>query len=649
MATTAGYGSWRSPITGEFLVEHVVSLAQIVTEGDDVFWIERRPAEEGRQVIVVMHDNGSVEDLLEPPFSARTTVHEYGGRSYAVHGSTVYFSNFADQRIYRRDPSGTISAITAEPETPLTTRYADHVVTPDGSALICVRERHGMNGLDGAAGVINDIVSIPTDGVGEPSVLASGADFYLAPRVSHDGRRLVYLTWDHPNMPWDGTSLYSISLDANEAGIAAYIAGGPSESISQPRFGEDGVLYYLSDRSGFWNCYDEHHTPRYPVDADCGGPDWQFGQSSYQVGDDGSLIISFAREGKMQLTVVEKGDARELDHDMSEFSSLAIDGHKRLVALAGSATSPLAIIRVDVTDGTTTTLAKSRELQIDPGYISTPRHLRFPTSDGLEAFALYYPPKNADFQGAPGERPPLIVQSHGGPTASARHVFDPEIQFWTSRGFAVVDVDYGGSSGYGRAYRDRLNGKWGIVDVDDCTNVATYLADRGRVDRRRLIIHGGSAGGYTTLSCLTFRNIFAAGASYFGVSDLAALASDTHKFESRYLDKLVGRLPEDQDIYRERSPLYHARNLKCPVIFFQGLEDAVVPPPQAENMVAALHNQGVPAAYVTFEGEQHGFRKATSIIRSIEAELYFYSRVLDFAIADDIAPVEIADSSLLIH
>ncbi len=650
MAKTAAYGTWTSPITGAQLVEEVVALSFVVADAGDIYWVERRPNEAGRQVIVAMRHDGSIEDLLPAPYSARTLVHEYGGLCYCVANGRVYFSNLSDQRIYVRDASGSITALAPTAESDQSTRYADFVATDDGHWLIAVRERHGVNRVAGAAGVVNDLVRIPLDHEGPVEVLASGNDFYSSPRLAPDGHRLVYLTWNHPDMPWDATELFSI--DPNAAGpssSAQRIAGGPGESISQPRFGPDGRLFYISDRSGFWNLYDESGAAIFPIAADCAEPDWQFGQSSYAILGDGSVAVAYAQDAAMKIAVTDGGVTRELPLRLSYLSSIHIDAADQIIALAGSALDPLAVVAIDPNTGETRVLKRSRQMSLDAGYISSPRHMTFATTGDEEAHALYYPPKNRDYQGAPGERPPLIVQSHGGPTASARQLFDPTIQYWTSRGFAVVDVDYGGSSGYGRAYRERLSGRWGIVDVDDCTNAALTLAKRGRVDRRRLIIHGSSAGGYTTLACMTFRSVFAVGASYYGISDLSALARETHKFESHYVDRLIGRWPEEESTYRERSPLFHARQLKCPVIFFQGLEDRVVPPEQAEVMVAALHTHGVPSAYIAFEGEQHGFRGAASIIRSIEAELYFYGQVLDIEVADDIEPVEIADASLLIH
>lgn len=650
MAKTAAYGAWTSPISGELLVEDVVSLSSIVTDANDIYWIERRPSEAGRQVIVVMHQDGVIEDLLPPPYSARTLVHEYGGLCYCVDNGRVFFSNFSDQCIYLRDRKGSIDPLAVTKAADQSTRYADFVVTNDSRWLIAVRERHLVNDIEGALGVVNDLVKIPIDGDGPIEVLASGNDFYASPRLSPNGRRLVYLSWNHPNMPWDETELYSIDLDEDyQPAPAQLVSGGRQESIGQPRFGRDGRLFYISDRSGFWNLYDETGATIFPIEAECAEPDWQFGQSSYAIVDDNTFVVAYAREASMKIAFIDDNGPRDLGHPLSYFASIHIDARGRIISLGGSAKDPTAVIAIDPLTNETLVLRMSRKMNIDPGYISTPRHMTYLTTGDLVTHALYYSPKNRDYQGSPGERPPLIVQSHGGPTASTRQLFDPEIQYWTSRGFAVVDVDYGGSSGYGRAYRERLVRNWGIVDVDDCTNAAIALAERGRVDRRRLIIHGKSAGGYTTLACMTFRNVFAVGASYYGISDLSALAKETHKFESRYTDKLIGRYPEDESIYQDRSPLFHARQLKCPVIFFQGLEDQVVPPSQAEVMVTALHTHGVPAAYIGFEGEQHGFRMKDSIIRSIEAELYFYGQVLDIAIADDIEPVKIFDASLLIH
>ncbi len=646
MTTTATYGTWRSPITAELLVEQVVIPTQVQTDGNDIYWNERRPGEGGRQVIVVHRASGEEEDLLPSPFSARSMVHEYGGQSFCVRDGILVFSNLADQRLYLRSPGGEILPLTDEAASGASVRYADQMISHDARFLVCVRERHGVEGRKGAGGVVNEIVRISLSGSHLVEVLASGNDFYLAPRLSPDDAELAYLTWNHPNMPWDGTELHTRSL-AEGAREDRLLAGGPEESISQPRYGADGMLYYLSDRSGFWNIYDREGNACFPIEAECGGPDWVFGQSTYLPTQAGQLIVAYTRNAKNQIAIVHGAEVHEPTHALTNLSSLALTSSGALVALGASAGTPLGVISMDYSSGEITTIRSSRSLSIDPGYLSLPRHFAFPTSDGAQAYALYYAPKNIDFQGAPGERPPLIVQSHGGPTANARQLFDPEIQFWTSRGFALIDVDYGGSTGYGRAYRERLNGKWGVVDVEDCANAARYLIDRGRVDPRRIAIHGGSAGGYTTLACLTFTRVFEVGASYYGVSDPALLAEETHKFESRYLDRLIGPYPEMRDRYNERSPLHHSRELRSPVIFFQGLDDKIVPPNQAERLIDALHFTGIPTAYIAFPGEGHGFRGAEAITQSIEAELYFYSRVLDIEVADTLNPIPISDDSAL--
>jgi dipeptidyl aminopeptidase/acylaminoacyl peptidase len=545
-------------------------------------------------------------DVLPPPFSARTTVHEYGGGAFAVHGDDVYFSNFADQRLYR---------LGAGPITPEGdgARYADGDVHPDGTSLACVREH----------GTLNQLVLVPTDGSSPPTVVAQGHDFYAAPRWSPDGSRLAWLAWDHPRMPWDGTVL---EVDGQRR------AGGPDESISQPRWSPDGALHWISDRTGWWNLYREGE-PVAPMDAEFAGPDWVFGQSTYAFLPDGRLIAAWSARGTTKLAVL--GD-EPLDLPYTSFSSIRVFGDR----IAAIAASPTIAPQVVVLDDPPTVVRRSRPTPVDPGYLSTPRPIEFPTTGGSTAHALFYPPINQDCEPPAGERPPLVVTSHGGPTSAASTSLELRTQFWTSRGFAVVDVDYRGSAGYGRAYRKELDGRWGVVDVDDCLAAARFLADAGEVDGARMAIRGSSASGLTTLLALT-RGVFAAGASLYGVADLAALATDTHKFEARYLDGLVGPWPEAAEVYRARSPLTHAGELSAPLIIFQGLDDKVVPPAQAEVLVAALRAAGLPFAYLTFEGEAHGFRRAETLRRVMEAELSFYGQVLGFTPADDIEPVEI--------
>jgi dipeptidyl aminopeptidase/acylaminoacyl peptidase len=645
VTTIAPYGSWRSPITPESLVTAAVRLSQVTVDGVQVIWNEGRPSESGRQVLVRASPDGEIRDLIPAGFSARTLVHEYGGRSYAAAKGVLVFSDFADQRLWYSTPGREPKPLTAEPKQPRAVRFADPVLSPDGAWLICVRERHGDD-------VVNDLVAVPLPSPGdepagdaEPVVLAAGHDFYSFGRLSPDGSRLAWVSWDHPSMPWDHTELWVADLRGGRTHGARRLAGR-DESISQPRWSPAGRLHYISDRSGWWNLYDEDGINLAPSNAEFCEPDWVFGQSSYVFLDDGRLVAVWSGEGGQQLGLIIDGSARPIDVPFTSFGSLqSSDG--AVVATAGSPTTAAAVVRIGVDDAHVTVLRRSRDEDMDAAWVSVPRAVTFPTSGAREAHALHYPPTNPDFSAPEGERPPLIVMSHGGPTSATTSVLNPEVQFWTSRGFAVADVDYGGSSGYGRSYRQQLRDAWGIVDVDDCVAGADWLASAGEVDPARMVIRGGSAGGYTTLAALTFRDTFAGGASHFGVADLALLARHTHKFESRYLDGLVGPWPEADAVYRERSPIHHVELVSRPLILFQGLEDEVVPPEQAELMADALRARGVPVAYLAFEGEQHGFRKADTIIRVAGAELAFYGRVLGFAPAGGIEPLVIDNEHAL--
>jgi dipeptidyl aminopeptidase/acylaminoacyl peptidase len=477
-------------------------------------------------------------------------------------------------------------------------------------------------------------------------VLVAGADFFAAPRLSPDGRRLAWLCWGHPHMPWDGTELWTAEVGADGLAGASRLAGGPEESVSQPRWSPDGLLHFVSDRTGWWNLYrlrGEATEARAPIEAEFGSPQWSFGMSMYAFLPDGRIAAIMTQNGADKLVYV--GPDRRIepgDLPFTAYGKRLRSSGTTLVFAAASPTEAAAILRLDATTGAYEVLGRSLEEPPDPHYISRPSSIAFPTEGGKQiAYAIYYPPANADYVGPSGELPPLIVESHGGPTSMRSAQLNLGIQYWTSRGFGVVDVNYGGSSGYGRAYRERLKGQWGIVDTEDCISGARYLAAEGEVDGKRLAIRGASAGGYTTLCALVFHTDFTAGASYFGVADCEALAKDTHKFESRYLDGLIGPYPEARDVYYARSPIHFADRLTCPVILFQGLEDRVVPPSQAEMMVSALRAKRLPVAYLAFEGEQHGFRKAETIQRTLEAELYFYSRVFNFPVSEDIQPVGI--------
>ncbi|HET6669177.1 MAG TPA: S9 family peptidase [Pyrinomonadaceae bacterium] len=641
MNKTAPYGSWKSPITADLIVNGAVGLSQPAIDEGDIYWLELRPAEGGRQVIVKRDKLGQLTDINPQSFNARTRVHEYGGGDYLVSNGTVYFSNFVDQRLYKQ-----VAGEAPQPITPAAEmRYADAIIDNVRKRLICVREDHTVPARE----AVNTLVSLSADAnrdCGE--VLVAGNDFYSTPRLSPDGHELVWLTWNHPNMPWDGTELWQahVETDGSLSG-ARLIAGGKNESILQPQWSPDGQLYFISDRSGWWNLYRLSAGQAATVTeltAELGVPHWVFGLSCYAFASSQQIVCIYYVRGMARLAVVDTKtlELQPVDVPYTDLGFVrAASG--QAVFRAGSSSTPPAIVRLDLQSREVETLRSSNNLNFDPGYLSTPEAIEFPTTDGLTAHGFYYAPQNRDYQAPENELPPLLVKSHGGPTSAAATALSLYIQFWTSRGIAVLDVNYGGSSGYGREYRERLNDKWGVVDVDDCANGAKFLVARGDVDPDRLMITGGSAGGYTTLCALTFRDTFKAGASHYGVSDAEALTAETHKFESRYLDRLFGPYPERRDIYYERSPINFTEQLSCPVIFFQGLEDRVVPPNQAELMVAALQQKGVPVAYVAFAGEQHGFRQAQNIKRSLEGELYFYSRVFGFELADPVEPLQISN------
>lgn len=632
----APYGSWVSPISADLIVSGTTTLREISLVGQDAYWLEGRPWESGRNVLVRHAPDGQTTDVTPAPFNVRTRVHEYGGGAYCIHQGRVLFSNFADNRLYEQDLSGgEPHAIT--PEAPY--RYADMIVDEVHNRIIAVREDHSHQGQEAE----NTLVAIDLSDPARQTVLASGNDFYSNPRISPDGRHLAYLTWCHPNMPWDGTELWLATLTRDGLTGAGQVAGSPTESIFQPEWSPSGDLFFMSDRTGWWNPYRLHGGSVEPVldrQAEFGQPQWSFGMSTYGFLTPDTLVCKYttAQGDTLARVDVAGGTVTDLQVPYTSISDVRVQP-ERVVFLGASATTPTAVVQYALPSGETQVLGVSTTISIDPGYLSRPEAIEFPTERGLSAHAYFYPPTNKDFAGLPGETPPLIVRSHGGPTGHTSPSFNLSNQFWTSRGFALVDVNYGGSSGYGRPYRERLNGHWGIVDVEDCVNAAMYLAGQGLVDPDRLIIVGGSAGGYTTLAALTFRDEFKAGASYFGLADLVPFVADTHKFESRYLERLIGPFPQREDLYRRRSPVNFTHQLSCPVILFQGLDDKIVPPNQAELMVQGLEAKGLPYAYVAYEREGHGFRKAENIKRTLEAELYFYSRIFGFPLSDQVEPV----------
>lgn len=625
--TEAPYGAWKSPITADKIVADSIGLADPFFAGDDVYWIEGRPQDQGRNVVVRRTPDGICEDVTPRPFNVRTRVHEYGGGAATVVDGTLYFSNFADQRLYAQPPGGDPRPITP----PAAYRYADGVIDRHRQRWIGVREDH----TGGEAAPVNAIVAVDLAHGGSGTMLVQGNDFYSSPRLSPSGGQLAWLTWSHPRMPWIGTELWLADIAADGTlSESRKIAGGEAESVFQPEWSPDGQLYFVSDRSGWWNLYhwneqQGREEPLYPMQAEFGQAQWRLGMSTYAFADADTIVCAYVERGLSRLAKIDVPSRRlqPIDLPYTAISFVRANGDK-VVFHAGSPIAPDAIVSLQLSSGTIEILRAAFALtEQDPigRYFSAPRAVEFPTVGGKTAHAFYYPPCNPDYPPPAGERPPLVVRCHGGPTAAASSALNLSVQYWTSRGIAVLDVNYGGSTGYGREYRNRLHLSWGVVDVDDCANGATWLAGQGLADAERMVIMGGSAGGYTALAALAFRDIFKGGASHYGVSDLSALARDTHKFESHYLDWLVGPYPAEQDLYRERSPVYAADRIKAPVIFFQGDEDKIVPPSQTEVMVDALRKNRITVGYLLFAGEQHGFRRGANIQRSLDAALYFFA------------------------
>ncbi len=630
------YGSWASPIVSDLIASEAIRLDQIALDGDAVYWTESQPQRQGRTFLYRSVGGGEPE-LVTPDddnrFNVRTRVHEYGGGAFAVDEGAVIFSNFADQRLYRQDAAGRARPITPLPASgPADAlRYADGVFDRRRGRMVCVREDH-----TGEGEAINALVAVDLSGASAPRILVSGNDFYSTPRLSPDGGRLAWLTWNHPDMPWVSTELWVADILADGAiGAARPVAGGPDESVVQPEWSREGDLTFVSDRSGWWNLFrarDGAIEPLAPMEAEFARPQWRFGMSSYAFELADRIVCCFVRDGVWSLARLDL-PSRRLDPVPTEFTDISqLRASKgRAVFVGGTPSDGLALVEMNMSDGSSRVVRRSSALEdtVRP-YVSRPEPIAFPTSEGETAHAIYYPPFSPAFAAPAGEKAPVLVLSHGGPTSSASSTLSLEVQFWTSRGVGVLDVNYRGSTGYGRAYRLKLERRWGVVDVADCIAAARFLIETRNADPERLMIAGGSAGGYTTLCALTAEGekTFCAGASHYGVSDLAALARDTHKFESRYLDWLVGPYPQEERLYADRSPINHADRLSAPVIFFQGADDRVVPPSQTELMVAALKERGVPVGYFLFDGEQHGFRKAETIRRSLDAELTFFATLV---------------------
>ncbi|MFN2287660.1 MAG: prolyl oligopeptidase family serine peptidase [Chromatocurvus sp.] len=637
------YGSWPSPITAESLVEGSRGLGAPHRDGDDLYWLESRPAQGGRMTIVRWREGGEPEELLPEPFNARSRVQEYGGGSLLVAGGRLWFSNYADQRLYRFTPGEEPVAVTPEAEL----RFAGCRLDAPRDRLICIREDHRGGGES-----VNSLVALPLDEVSEGQVLFSGTDFVSAPRLSPDFSRIAFTTWMHPSMPWDNTRLHSAGFDADGLldGLVTHNPDG-EESVIDPQWRGDNQLFALSDRDNWWRPYrveDDIFTavPTGLVEREIGGPDWSIDSHYFHFLASGELLV-IARRGSVETLHVLDGEGgqRQIDTGAVSYSSLAIDGD-RLYVTAGFAEQPSALIAIDQQGigqqgEKLAVLRRSKDQSLDRDWVPGYEQVSFPVADGAVAHGVYLAPHNPGVEGPQGEAPPLIVSVHGGPTASAGVSYNPRHYYWTSRGFAVLDLNYRGSTGFGRDYRQALYGNWGIADVQDAVAGAGWLAQQGLADPDRLIIRGGSAGGYTTLAAHAFHATFAAGASYYGVSDIEALARETHKFESRYLDQLIGPYPERRDLYVERSPIHHLEGFTAPLILLQGLDDPIVPPNQSEAIYRALKEGGIPTAYIAYEGESHGFRRAENQIASLQAELYFYGRVLGFKPADDLPAIGI--------
>jgi len=615
-----------------------IQISEIKYDGDDIYWLEFRANDSGRQLVVRYSLDGAITDITPPGFNVRNRVHEYGGGAYLVYKGVVTFCNYLDQRIYNQIPGKEPQAITPDNQN----RYADLIMDKQRQRLICIREQHDDNGRD----VTNSMTAIPLDGDSPIEVLQEGNDFYSNPRISPDGKQLCWLTWNHPNMPWDGCELWIGSFNKFGKLInIRLIAGGLNESIFQPEWTPAGDLVFISDRSGWWIpylCKDERITPLTDLQAEFGLPQWVFGISTYGFSDSDQLICSYTKAGQNYLASLNTNtnSLKNIPTSYVEHSSLIVK-HGNLLFVGGSTDHPAELVVLDLRSGTRRVLRQTGTNQIERSFISTPQEIEFTSQKHLKAYGNFYPPANSNNTGPNGEKPPLIVMIHGGPTSSASLTFNLKIQFWTSRGFAVLDVNYSGSSGYGRQYRQRLNGKWGVIDVEDCIQGAKYLASQRLVDGKQMSITGGSAGGYTALCALTFHSTFTAGVSRYGIGSLETLAIDTHKFESHYLERLVGPYTEASELYRQRSPIHFIEKINAPILLLQGSEDKVVPPIQSERMHQALTEKGLPVAYLLFEGEQHGFRKAENIKRALEVELYFYSRIFGFPLADIIEPIEI--------
>ncbi|XP_048226702.1 uncharacterized protein LOC8260869 [Ricinus communis] len=661
--TAAPYGSWKSPITADVVSGASKRLGGTAVDGNGrLFWLESRPTEAGRSVLVKEADKqgDKTTDITPKDYSVRSTAQEYGGGAFTISGDTVIFANYKDQRLYKQSVDSRDS-----PPVPLTpdygspsVSYADGVFDSRFNRFVTIMEDRRLSSMDAVTTIVT--VGLSDENIQEPKVLLSGNDFYAFPRIDPKGERIAWIEWGHPNMPWDKTELWVGYISENgDVYKRICVAGCDTavvESPTEPKWSSTGELFFITDRrSGFWNLYKWVESVNevqalYPLAAEFSRPLWVFGTNSYELiqNNEGKHLIacSYRQKGRSYLGILDYAESSLslLDIPFTDIDNIS-SGNNCLYIEGASAVHPPSVAKLDLDDRGSKVAdfkivwSSSPDSLKYASYFSLPEFIEFPTEvPGQNAYAYFYPPSNPMYQASPEEKPPLLLKSHGGPTGDTRGILNPSIQYWTSRGWAFVDVNYGGSTGYGREYRERLIKNWGITDVNDCCSCAKFLVDTGKADGERLCITGGSAGGYTTLAALAFKETFKAGASLYGVADLSMLRAETHKFESHYIDNLVG----DEKDYFERSPINFVDGFSCPIILFQGLEDKVVAPDQARTIYNALKKKGVPVALVEYEGEQHGFRKAENIKFTLEQQMVFFARLVGhFNVADEITPIKV--------
>ncbi|WP_420884228.1 prolyl oligopeptidase family serine peptidase [Shewanella chilikensis] len=638
---SAAYGSWVSPLGAAEVYGSASAIGELQSVGDAIYFSESSPAKGGKVGIKRLEKDGSITSVVAPAFGIGSRVHEYGGGDFLGIGQSLFVTKGQDQLFYRIAPNQEALALT-----PNGTRHGECISYPKGSRIICVREDHRQPGEPKAS-----LVTINLNFSGEGDIFVDGHDFISSPAINADNTQLAWITWEHPNMPWDNTQLWLGDLNRKgQLTNIRQIAPERKGALMQPLFSPNGVLYFIADYDNWWNLYrldakgDIEQVTQ--LKAEIGGPAWKLGQHAYAFENENTLIASFNKEGDAGLLRLDlqTGVIEVLAADFADIKQV-VQGADGVYFVGSRPTPERGIYKVS---GRGTELVYAPKIcGLDPRYISRAVNVEFTTKGGDKAHGYFYPPVNGDYQPLPDTRPPLLMMLHGGPTASANRAYDSAIQYWTSRGFAVFELNYRGSTGFGRQYRQSLYGNWGKADVEDAVWAAGFLVDQGWVNAEKLAIRGGSAGGLSVLSALAFHDKFKAGVSYFGISDIEVLGKETHKFESRYLDQLIGPYPEMKAVYRERSPLYHLQGFNEPLLLLQGLEDKVVPPSQSQHIYKALKDKGVPTAFIGIEGEGHGFRQPHNKILALESELVFYGMVFDFTPAGTLPALKLDNAAAL--